>query len=192
MKYTAYFMTNGSQFEFAVGQGGESIYYRLMSIFGTYDETSSTFQIIRPLNMTDTIRKSIFDFCDEHSTAHPQLKGLRSAFEKISVGEFFILLGSKPETTEEIILNESILSVAKKYGYVDDVLLDTELKFFNNPDSRFLINNYKINILSGRGRVSIGNVRQKDRRCRFCGRSKIDGATFKKNAHAMPEGIGTL
>jgi hypothetical protein len=190
MRYTAYFMTNNSQFEFAIGNGGENIYYRLLSVFGSYDEVSSAFKIALPIEMTDTIRKSIFHFCDEFSTTHPRLKGLRSELGKVSIGEFFILLDSRPKTTAETLLNESILSAARKHGYVDDEALVEEINFFNNPEVQFLINNYEFKILSGKKRVSVGNVQQKDRRCRFCGKSKFEGATFRKKAHAMPEGIG--
>lgn len=119
--------------------------------------------------------------------------GFLKCFKTIPIGNFFYMFKNKlPQQIHlEAKINLRILN-QKKYNSEEELelLLKKEKDIFF-PFIESIVSNYEVEVYSASIQKKYLGLADKNlRQCRFCGLTKASGATFKKEAHAISEGLG--
>ena len=157
---------------------------KFLLIFGNYDNNHDTVSIslnnefIVTENIKNTIKEYIKFITDRDLYNKTTIK-LDRFFNEIPEGTVItILMGDEPFTELECF-----------ESYVKSCLLNgvNISNYFVNGKRKFLKKYIKISPLE---KYKIGEAEKEKRKCRFCGRTISEGATYKSKAHAISEAIG--
>ena len=168
-----------------------NMYIQLASIFGEFDENTVSITITPVHISTKELKKDIKEFTNEHAAKFPQLNAFEKKIRDINEGEYFLVLPSAASTTREKLDLELYLAALNEANDNSEVI-----GIFNKKQAEYkelfddILNEY--NFISPRvdKRTAIGERKKSERVCRFCQKTQSDGVTFKKTAHAIPEGLG--
>jgi len=165
------------------------VYIEFMSIFGELEESNLN---ISPAQVaTVSLKNNLWAFIDKYKDKVPVLNKLKSKIDSVENDSYFLILPNKPEDTQKILDLELYLQALNS---TDDSSKVQNL-FFQKRDefnSHFedLLKEYNLVNIRNDRRTYIGERTKSKRVCRFCKKSENDGATFKKVAHAISEGLG--
>lgn len=190
--YSIYFMTQGDGFWINLQPANEetgTVYLELMACFG--DIKDNNLKVSPEQKVTEGLKHKVFEFVGKYTSSHPILNRLKSKIENLSTNEYFLVLPSIPTDTSEKLKLEIYISTLNEFGNTEDLQskFEEKMRVFNEF-SGDLMSKYNLNIPRNDRRTIIGNAKKESRCCRFCNKTMNDGATFKKVAHAIPEGLG--
>lgn len=190
--YSICFMTEDDGFGVNLQPANEEtgmVYLELLACFG--DIKDKNLKISSEQKATDDLKLKVTEFVGKYASSHPTLNSLKSKIEKLSPNEYFLVLSIIPTDTSERLKLETYISTLNEFGNTEDLHSKFEEKIrVLNEFSGDLTSKYNLNIPRNDRRTIIGNAKKESRCCRFCNKTMNDGATFKKVAHAIPEGLG--
>lgn len=142
---------------------------------------------INPLQRNTTIlKKNIVDFVECFKNVAPSVNRLPGFFEKLDDNEFFfIFAGIKELSVSEIISASNYLMSCN-----DEKVDFTEMQSQYSDIFKTVWENYDIITHQTDRKVKIGESLKSKRICRFCNKSKEQGAKFSQEAHAISEALG--
>lgn len=191
-KFGIYFMTDGDGFEInlqPVNENTAKIYLELLSCFGEIE--ANCLKISSEQKVTKELKYKISEFVDNYAINQPVLNRFKRKINNLHIGQYFLVLKDIPTETSDRIKFETYISTRNEFTDSKEFQdkLDEKIKLLDEFSGDFL-NKYNIKIPRNDRRTIIGNSKKTDRCCRFCGMSMADNVTFKKVAHAIPEGLG--
>lgn len=191
-KYSIFFMTEGDGFSIALKPANDDswgLYLELLSCFGDIQE--SCLNLSPEQQATFKLKSKISSFVDLHGEAQPILKRLKSNILKLPDDQYFLIFPDLPSDTFSRLKFEVYLSTLNEVGSIEGVkeTFEKNMEVYNDQAGDFLTK-YDMHIPRNDRRTIIGNTKKSKRACRFCTETEVDGATFKKIAHAIPEGLG--
>jgi len=167
------------------------IYFQLLSIFADINEEKKLIELNALHKATEELKDSMKQFVDKYKGEDPRFNKLTSFFRDLNDDEWFYVLPRNDLGLKKSFYIQESLNLLDK-GYIFDevkkILEEKEAKF-NNTFSNVL-KDYHIIPIPCEKKIYIGENNKKKRVCRFCKKSKEDGATFKHIAHAIPEALG--
>ena len=173
---------NVSEMEIRYGVNDPNV-IELLSIFGSFQ--GGQYQIEQPQQVTSSLKERISEFVECKYGRAPELQRLKSFFSKLDDGGAFLFFpfSYSSLSSKEKVECENFLHKVNK----PDAINDDELhqKLFGK-----LLDEYNITIPRIDKNTAIGAKRKEDRKCRFCGKTKANGAKFKSKAHAIPQALG--
>ncbi len=165
---------------FRYALAGAAAVQEIVAAFGTAEGDVVELNAVQAA--TSELKLKIGDLLARHGAAAPSLNKLRKIVGTLAEGEFFLVLPQHPATT------------AERYG------LERYLHQINHPDDQ--VDDQGITDLFGplldlydvtnprTDRHTVVGAGQGMKRCRFCSRTPVEGATFKKAAHIIPTALG--
>ncbi|MAD74720.1 MAG: hypothetical protein CML20_08015 [Rheinheimera sp.] len=190
--YSIYFMTKGDGFGINLQPTNEetgTVYLELLTCFG--DIKDNILKLSSVQKATEDLKHKVSEFVAKYASSQPILNRLKSKISSLSPNEYFLVLQSMPTDTSEKIKLETYISTLNEFGNSEDLQSKFEGKMrVLDEFSGDLTSKYNMNIPRNDRRTIIGNAKKESRCCRFCNKTMNDGATFKKVAHAIPEGLG--
>jgi hypothetical protein len=191
-KYSIFFMTEGDGFSIELKPANEetgSIYLDLLSCFGEVED--GCLKLASEQQATLKLKSQISAFVDHHSKNQPILNRLKSKISSLPDDQYFLILQDIPSDTSAILKHEVYISALNEIGNTEGIADKFKKKMeLYDKHSGDMLNKYDINAPRNDRRTIIGNIKKSSRCCRFCRKTEIEGATFKKVAHAIPEGLG--
>lgn len=191
-KYSICFMTDGDGFVIDLQPANDetgAVYLELLTCFG--DMKENCLNISSEQKVTKELKSKVADFVDRYAGTHPVLNRLKSKIINLSSDEYFLVLQSMPTDTSEKLKLETYISTLNEVGSTEKLKSKFEEKMKVLDDfSGGVTSKYNLGIPRTDRRTIIGNAKKENRCCRFCNKVMKDGATFKKVAHAIPEGLG--
>ncbi|MHB0897662.1 MAG: HNH endonuclease [Spirochaetales bacterium] len=187
------FTINGD-FNFSIDEENEStisFYYNLLYIFSDIDSTKKTITLICIQQMNKKIKEDIKKLVEKFETANIKMRTLVVEINSIKEGEFFFVFPEIKFNVKQIItFNESLRLLNK--GIPLDKLEEELKKPIEEFESIFkeILENYEINVIEPRKKKIFGEIDKEKRICKYCGKSNKNGASFKEEAHAIPESLG--
>ena len=191
-KYSIFFMLDGDGFgielENANAEAG-SVYLDLLSCFGTLQNDS--LNLVVEQQATIELKTRVCAFVDRYSKNQPILNGLKSKILSLPNNQYFLVLQELPSDSSIRLKHEVYISSLNEIGNIEGVeeVFKKQMELHDRYTGD-LLNKYDMNIPRNDRRTFIGNIKKSSRCCRFCNKTEKDGVTFKKIAHAIPEGLG--
>jgi hypothetical protein len=134
---------------------------------------------------TKTVRDGVQEIIEKYSEKMPAINQLKRIFNLMEDGEYFmIIVNRKPSYEKTYEYYSEIISLNSPNFDIEKHLRDGTELFKNIWD------NYDLFITRNNTRQLIGEKDRQKRICRFCGRTMADGASFKKEAHAISDALG--
>lgn len=190
--YNIFFMTEGDGFGINLQPANEetgTVYLELLACFG--DIKDNTLKVSSEQKVTEDLKQKVSGFVVKYARSHPILNRLKSKIENLSTNEYFLVLPSIPTDTSEKLKLETYISTLNEFGNTEELQSNFEEKMrVLDEFSGDLTSKYNLNIPRNDRRTIIGNAKKESRCCRFCNKTSNEGATFRKVAHAIPEGLG--
>jgi hypothetical protein len=153
-----------------------------LKLFGDIDEKKFTIKLHGILIIDSEKRKSIGKFIGESISAVPNLSELREWLNQIKDGETVFVLPGRFTSTEEKLIK---LNLYKENNPNFDYQKYIEIQNIKTKIEEF----YKMKIYTQKDKP-IGMSDKELRRCLFCGKTRDEGVTFQKKAHAISESLG--
>ncbi|MER8640197.1 HNH endonuclease [Mesorhizobium sp. M1365] len=153
----------------------------LLSVFGKVEGEKA---FIEPVQMaTAALKQDLERLVVKHSATVPQLHQLKKFVYVLRDDEFFLVLPDRADTTAEQLERERLVY---------------RLNHPNEPHEPggardlfgLLFTRYDMSSPRTDRPTVIGKAPRARLKCRFCGRTAADGATFKSAAHAIPTALG--
>lgn len=152
----------------------------IVGVFGTVD--GDRVRLSLDQQATPELKASLDDVVARHARTMPHLHKLKQKIGRVPDSGWFLLMPHEPTSTE------------------DRLRLERHLAALNSPDGAEaeddsgdlfgpLLAVYDMQMPRTDRRTLVG-ARDRERRCRFCFRTKADGATFDKVAHVIPTALG--
>lgn len=190
--FRVFFMTSSDGMEInvdSITDEGAKLFYSLMQCFGELKDGKLYLKAEQQANKQT--KERLERFSEEFSLQLPALKRLNKKISCLAEDEYFLILGGLPTDTKVKHQLEIYLSVLNR-NKGQEVVEEEFLAELEKAQSVFptLLDNYNINQPRTDRRTIIGSRNKSSRVCRFCEKGISDGATFRKVAHAIPEGIG--
>jgi hypothetical protein len=189
-KLQYYFYTLNGGFEILIEahtQESLAALYELHSIFFAVEGKRFIYEDSQIHFVTMKMKEELRLYTKKYQESVPQINQLNAKISRMSCGEAFALLGVKPTSTEDVLRIEGTVissNSPNEKGSKNDLDND-QLEKFHTQIRGYKFFSPRIDI-----RTKIGPSRKQDRKCRFCGKTTLTGAKFKKIAHAIPESIG--
>jgi len=152
------------------------------SIFGTFDSHKVSIPVEQLV--TQEMKLRVTDFVKKYCAGLPQLKGFEKRINDLPEGQKFLLLPTPPADSAEELALQELLHILN----ANDVEKEVEVSNFIGHIFGPLLEKYDMWCPSTAREKP--NKRKSERLCRFCGRTHLEGATFKKVAHAIPAALG--
>ena len=134
---------------------------------------------------TKIVRDAVQELIEKYSEKVPAINQLNKIFKLMDDDEYFMIIVNYEPNYEEILKNYSILMKLNFPNFDIEKKIREGTELFKN-----ILDNYDLYITRENSRQLIGEKDKNKRVCRFCGRTIADGAFFKKEAHAISEGLG--
>jgi predicted HTH transcriptional regulator len=169
----------------------EAFYTQLLILFSDVDYEKKEINVSCLHQMNDNIRKKIAGLTRNFEKINIQVRRIEKWFEEIQNGEYFYIFPETEFHPESILhifgcielLNNGVslenLEKEMEKQYVQQEIIFSEL-----------FGKYEITAYGPKKKHTYGNLDKKSRVCKYCGKSMSNGATFHKEAHAIPESIG--
>lgn len=165
------------------------LYLEFMSIFGDLEESNLN---VSPAQVASVeLKNRLSSFVDKHKNNIPVLNKLKSKIDSIEDNSYFLMLPNKPDDTQKILDLELYLQALNSTENSSEVqnIFSQKRSEFNSLFESLLKEYNLVNIRNDR-RTYIGERTKSKRVCRFCKKNEVDGATYRKVAHAISEGLG--
>lgn len=187
-----FFMTSNDGMEIAlqpITDESAELFNNLMQCFGELKDGCLNIKAEQQANKET--KEKLEKISDEFSPQLPALKNLSKKISDLKEDEYFLILQALPTDTKskhqlEIYLN--FINKKKGQNFTGEEFkaeLDRAQEMFLD-----LLDNYNIDQPRTDRRTIIGTKNKSSRICRFCEKGISDGATFRKVAHAISEGLG--
>lgn len=154
----------------------------LMGVFETVPEREHSLNMLQ--RASGPLRARLDALVDTYAEQRPQLRGLRKRIGDLAVDRYFLLIPYDFESSLHKFKHEQLLAS------LNGTPLATAGSEALTHAFETLLSKYELTNPPNDRRTVIGERDPERKRCRFCGRRKSDGATFKKVAHAISEGLG--
>ncbi|HHQ4476241.1 HNH endonuclease [Aeromonas veronii] len=180
-----YFISLNGSFEFSISANSKESLIALKELHAIFFDPN----IIRKTNhihhITMKIKEELRLYTIKFRDIIPQINQLHAKISRMACGEGFAILKSEPTSTIDKIRIETIVWNSNGIGGIDTEIDQNYINEFKMQLQHYNFFRPRVDI-----RVNIGPQRRQDRKCRFCGKTNLTGATFRKVAHAIPESIG--
>ncbi|MDR3312522.1 MAG: HNH endonuclease [Spirochaetaceae bacterium] len=168
------------------------LFYReCLLIFSTVDYQKQAYFFIDLHKMNDNLRMQIKNLVEKYEFIDIKLRKIPSFFNNISNEEYFyifldsnISLGPKIYISESLRLLNNGISIDRLNEAIKEPF-ESRSKLFSN-----LRENYDIHYYNPNKKYVYGKSNKDARKCKYCHRTKDEGATFISEAHAIPESVG--
>lgn len=181
-------------YKFSIEEENEmtiSFYSNLLIIFSEIKTEEKVVNFLCTHQMSQEIKDKISELIKKYENSNIKLRRISSAFKTIPNGEYFFVFPETNFNIKQIIaLNESLRLLNNGVPFEN---LDKELeKPMNIYDSLFkeLLENYDIEVYDPKKKQIFGEKDKSKRICKYCNRSQSKGASFRDEAHAIPESLG--
>lgn len=139
---------------------------------------------------TQELKLGIAQLVTKYGKQLPHLHKLNKKIQAMRIGEKFLVAENMPEETSERSELEALVEVLNKHD-APQVKFEwekrtAEMKNFVGE----LLENYNIFTPRFDVRITLGNAKKDERKCRFCSGTLASGSSFTKVAHAVPEALG--
>ncbi len=153
----------------------------LLDLFGAAEGVTFSVEAVQVASLD--LKARLGDLVARHAGQAPQLHQLRKFVSDLPDDSRFLLLPAGPTSTADRLECERLLH---RLNHPDDTVDgDGIADLFGLLLERYDIRNPRTDRLT-----MIGNAVKAARRCRFCGRTATEGATFGSVAHAIPTALG--
>lgn len=169
--------------------GSNSFYLEIIKPFCEINGDEITLKAYQ--KNTLELKKSVKSTCGIYLQENKALHKLMEIIEKIPSNEFF-LVTNKEFTSKD----EECSAIIFLNGLNHSPLPEEQQKYIIEKYERYLIpfkatfEKYNLYYFDADNKKSIGEKNKTIRRCRFCFRTQEDGATYKKEAHAISFALG--
>ena len=153
----------------------------VLSVFS--DAAEGAVSIAAVQAATPVVKKALDDLVAKHASTTPAIHRLRKFVSVLRDGEHFLVLPGRPASTAEKLACEQLLNRLNNPNAIDEV--DGVKALFGT-----LLERYDISSPRTDRRTVIRSRLHRERKCRFCGRTASEGASFKQVAHAIPTALG--
>lgn len=152
-----------------------------LAIFG--EAISEGFRLSLVQTANAELLSKLNRFVEKYARQAPHLHRLKKALCDLADGEHFLILPAAPSSSAEQFHYERLLH---QLNHPDIVSYECEQQqLFGRLLAAYDITHPRID-----RPVQGETTRKQARRCRFCGHSMADGATFNTTAHAIPAALG--
>jgi hypothetical protein len=160
---------------------GVSAVQDVLSAFG--DVHGEAVSIAAVQSATPALKKALADLVTKHGGTSPQIHRLKKFVSALRDEEHFLVLPERPASTGQNLACEQLLHGLNHPDAADD--RDGAQALFGT-----LLERYDMSLPRTDRQTMIRSKHRDHRKCRFCGRTASDGATFKQVAHAIPTALG--
>jgi hypothetical protein len=168
-----------------------SFYFQLLNIFSEIDYENKVIKLTCTHQMDQEIRNKIAQLVSVFEKANIQLRKFASNIYKIPDGQFFFVFPEVDFTIQQIMAIAESLKLLNSGINFDE--LDSGLKKpMDDFNSIFkeILENYELNVFDPQRKFTYGEKDKSKRKCKYCGKTTEDGATFSEEAHAISESLG--
>ena len=134
---------------------------------------------------TKIVRNGVQEIIKKYSEKTPAINQLNKIFKLLDDGEYFMIIVNQRPSYDEMFKYYSIIMKLNLPNFDIENYFRDGTELFKN-----IWENYDLYITRENTRQLIGEQDRHKRICRFCGRTMVDGASFKKDAHAISEALG--
>jgi hypothetical protein len=153
----------------------------LLTIFGAQGKNEQLIDARQ--RASASFKQALESFVSKYANTAPEFHKLKKIVRDLRDDEFFLLLPEPPSSTEHKFELENFLH---QLNYPDQPSQNNGLHQLFGP----LLQQYDITKPRVDRHTVIGNRHRSKRKCRFCQRTAVDGASFKSAAHAIPKALG--
>lgn len=166
-----------------IGVSGDSEHIdEFMGLFATTIDDKYTINMAQ--KASPGLKSSIQDYVDKYAKNAPHLQAFRKRILDIEDDKYFLLIPYEFESSLHQLNHEQLLAELNGVSLAGAGSEEIKRIF----DS--VLSKYDVRSPPSDRRTVIGERDPDRKRCRFCGETKKDGATFKKVAHAISEALG--
>lgn len=174
-------MTDSSLHLIAFSDGSEFT----VELMGVFDAAGDDQQSINMAQKASADLKAKLEaFVEKYGSKVPQLHGFRKTIIDLDTDTYFLLIPYEFESSLHKLQHEEILASLNGAP-----LFTAESEEAKHAFTK-LLSKYDVTNPPNNRRTVLGERNPERKKCRFCGRTKQDGARFKKIAHAISEGLG--
>ena len=177
------FFSEGRRHRMDVHAAGEADVAAFFGLFGTVEGGQITTQAVQ--RATPALKAGIAEFCVARRADAPQLGAFAKLIAGLADGEAFVVVPARDWTSAEAADLEMLV------GWANGTVTEADIAGFGRAFGRVLTE-YNLYVARTDRRTQIGNRQVGRRTCRFCRRSKVDGASFDKQAHAISRALGNV
>jgi hypothetical protein len=141
--------------------------------------------------MNGNIKNKIKELTLLYEPRNIQVRRIFQYFNEIADSEYFYVFPKTNFSPEEILGIFECINLLNS-GISEEKLADELKKPLEQQRSLFsdIFTNYDISAYSPKKKRIYGNSDKSKRKCKYCGKTITEGATFKEEAHALPESLG--
>jgi len=163
-----------------------ALVYELFTKFDHETDPNDLSICLKPIQQNNEImRNAVKELIEKYSEKMPEINQLNKIFKMMDDGEYFLIIVNYKPRVDETYEYYSILMKLNQPNFDIEKHLREGTELFEN-----IWHNYELFITREDSRQLIGEHDRSKRVCRFCGRTMADGAFFRKEAHAITEGLG--
>jgi hypothetical protein len=168
-----------------------SFYLDLLSIFSVIDYENNIINFCCLHKMNDNIKDKIKELSSLYESQNLQVRRILQYFTEIADGEFFYVFPENDFSPEEILCIFDSIDLLNS-GIPEEKLADELKKPMEQQKSLFseIFTNYNISVYGPKKKYVYGNNEKSKRKCKYCGKTITEDATFNEEAHAIPESLG--
>ena len=168
-----------------------SFYLDLLSIFSVFDYKNHRINFCCLHKMNKNIKDKVKELTSMYEQKNMQVRRIFQYFNEIADSEYFYVFLGNDFSPEEILGIFECINLLNS-GVPEERLVDELKKPLEQQRSLFseIFANYDISVYSPKKKYVYGNSDKSKRKCKYCGRTIINGATYNEEAHAIPESLG--
>lgn len=173
---------NAADLRFLFKMDAAPVVQQIIAIFGTVEGNNVSFDAVQ--KATPALKAALDALVNQHAGAVPQLHRVKKFIAALADNEHFLILPGRPETTAGKLECERLLHQQNNPDAVDN--------WANGGEALFglLLKRYNMSSPRTDRPIMVGSNDPDKRKCRFCGGTSADGATFRKDAHVIPIALG--
>lgn len=172
---------NHAELQVQYGPAGVPAVEELLSLFGIAE--SDTFSIDHVQVASLVIKKGLDALLTRHAAVTPQLHRLKKFVCDLPDDSHFLLLPASPDSTSDRLECERYIH---KLNHPENTANDHGAKDIFG----LMLERYDMDYPRTDQPTMIGSSNKAERKCRFCGRTVAEGATFGSVAHVIPTALG--
>jgi hypothetical protein len=177
------YLTAGRRGRLDIHAAGEADVVEFFCIFGTVEGSQIKTEAIQ--RATPELKERLATFCAPRLRQAPQLSAFKKIIGDLRPNEAFLILPAEQRTSAEIALLEMMV------GWANGEVGAEEMEGFGRLFGLTLAEYDLVNPATDRF-TRIGEPRISLRTCRFCHRTRAQGATITSDAHAISRGLGNV
>ncbi|MFT8815559.1 hypothetical protein [Acetobacter fabarum] len=182
-RFSVDFFTTNRQHRLDFHACGEADLAAFFGIFAKVEDREIKMEILQ--RATPALKAAIANFCAERRTQVPQLGAFAKLMRALADNEGFVVVPAREWTSAQTVVFEMLVGWSNGTVKEEDIAKHEQL-------FGLLLSKYNCCVARTDQRTQIGNSQIERRTCRFCRRSKADGAKFVKQAHAISRALGNI